>query len=410
MLLAIVGTLNYADRFLPAVLAEPIKDDLVLSDTAIGVINGFGFLVVYAVLGLMIARIADRGAFGLVISACLTLWGAMTMLGGAVQSGFQLALTRVGVAVGEAGSTPAAHAYVARNFAPERRAAPLAVITLSIPLASAASLIGGGLLAESLGWRTAFVVMGAISVVFAPLVLFVLGRRQTMPVAPTGGEVRTAKAWDLLTKPSYVAIVAGAACISFAGYSLTTFAPAYLVRARGMSLGEVGVQYGVASGVAGILGLLVVGRIADRLSAKDPRWLLWLVAAMIAALLPFSVLAFLVESQLLCVWFLALSYVVGTAYMAPSIAAIQRLARVEQRATASAIFLFFGAIVGSAGPFLTGVISDALKADLGDMSLGRALLIVPVAQVAAIVCYVVASQRFVREIVDSDDGLVVGAS
>ncbi len=410
MLLAIVGTLNYADRFLPAVLAEPIKDDLVLSDTAIGVINGFGFLVVYAVLGLMIARIADRGAFGLVISACLTLWGAMTMLGGVVQSGFQLALTRVGVAVGEAGSTPAAHAYVARNFAPERRAAPLAVITLSIPLASAASLIGGGLLAESLGWRTAFVVMGAISVVFAPLVLFVLGRRQTMPVAPAGGEVRTAKAWDLLTKPSYVAIVAGAACISFAGYSLTTFAPAYLVRARGMSLGEVGVQYGVASGVAGILGLLVVGRIADRLSAKDPRWLLWLVAAMIAALLPFSVLAFLVESQLLCVWFLALSYVVGTAYMAPSIAAIQRLARVEQRATASAIFLFFGAIVGSAGPFLTGVISDALKADLGDMSLGRALLIVPVAQVAAIVCYVVASQRFVREIVDSDDGLVVRAS
>jgi predicted MFS family arabinose efflux permease len=409
MLLAIVGTLNYADRFLPAVLAEPIKDDLVLSDTAIGVINGFGFLVVYAVLGLMIARIADRGAFGLVISTCLTLWGAMTMLGGAVQSGFQLALTRVGVAVGEAGSTPAAHAYVARNFAPERRAAPLAVITLSIPLASAASLIGGGLLAESLGWRTAFVVMGAISVVFAPLVLFVLGRRQTMPTAPVGHEVQTAKAWDLLRKPSFLAVVAGAASISFAGYSLTTFAPAYLVRSRDMSLGAVGLQYGIASGVTGIIGLLIVGRVADRLSARDPRWLLWLVAAMTAVLLPFSALAFVVESRTLCVWFLALSYVVGTAYMAPSIAAIQRLARVEQRATASAIFLFFSAIVGSAGPFLTGVISDALKADLGDMSLGRALLIVPVAQVAAIVCYAVASRRFVREIVDSDDGLVVRA-
>ncbi len=154
-----------------------------MSDTAIGVINGFGFLVVYAVLGIAIARFADRGAFGLVISTCLTLWGAMTMLGGAVHSGFQLALTRVGVAVGEAGSTPAAHAYVARNFAPERRAAPLAVITLAIPLASAASLIGGGLLAQSLGWRTAFVVMGAISVLFAPLVLVVLGRRQVMPDA-----------------------------------------------------------------------------------------------------------------------------------------------------------------------------------------------------------------------------------
>lgn len=155
VVLALVGTLNYVDRFLPGVLAEPIKKDLALSDTAIGVINGFGFLVVYAVVGILIARIADRGLFGTVIAGCLTLWGSMTMLGGAVQSGFQLALTRVGVAVGEAGSTPAAHAYVARNFAPDKRSAPLAVTTMAIPLASAASLLGGGLLAESLGWRAA---------------------------------------------------------------------------------------------------------------------------------------------------------------------------------------------------------------------------------------------------------------
>jgi predicted MFS family arabinose efflux permease len=402
-LLAVVGTLNYADRFLPAVLAEPIKNDLALSDTAIGVINGFWFLAVYAVLGLVIARIADRGAFGLVISTCLTLWGAMTMLGGAVQSAFQLGLTRVGVAVGEAGSTPAAHAYVARNFPPERRAAPLAVITMSIPLASATSLIGGGLLAQTLGWRTAFVVMGAISVVVAPLVLVVLGRRQSMPPAPgapAADGVQKAKVADLLRKPSFVAVVVGAAFISFAGYSLTSFAPAYLMRTREMSLGEVGVQYGLASGLTGIASLLIVGRVADRLSASDPRWSLWLVAAMTAVLLPFSTLAFLVESPTLCIWFIAGSYVVGTAYMAPSIAAIQRLARAEQRATASAIFLFFGAMVGSAGPFLTGVISDALKADLGTMSLGRALLVVPVAQVIAIVCYLVASRNFSREIVD----------
>ncbi|OBF97755.1 MFS transporter [Mycobacterium sp. 852002-51152_SCH6134967] len=409
-LLALVGTLNYADRFLPAVLAEPIRAELELSDTALGVINGFGFLAVYAVLGLLIARIADRGAFGLVVSTCLTLWGAMTMLGGAVRSGFQLALTRVGVAIGEAGSTPAAHAYVARNFAPQRRAAPLAVITLAIPLASAASLIGGGLLAQTLGWRMAFVVMGAISVAFAPLVLIALGRRQSMPATSGVDDIDVpAKAWDLLRKGSFVGVVVGASCISVAGYSLTAFAPAYLVRTRGMELGEVGVHYGIASGLTGILGLLVVGRVADRLSASDPRWLLWLVAAMTAAMLPFSALAFTAGDRTLCIWFISLSYVVGTAYMAPSIAAIQRLARAEQRATASAIFLFFGAIVGSAGPFLTGVISDALSDDLGAMSLGRALLIVPAFQVAAIVCYLLASRRFVREIVDSDDRRVVGA-
>ena len=398
--LALVGTLNYVDRFLPAVLAEPIKNDLALSDTAIGIINGFGFLIVYAVLGIFIARIADRGVFGVVISSCLTLWSAMTMLGGLANSGFQLALTRVGVAVGEAGSTPAAHAYVAHNFLPQRRTAPLAVITLSIPLASAASLIGGGLLAESLGWRTAFVIMGALSIAVAPLVLLMLGPRQAMPVVDDGPQQESVRWWDLLRKPSYLAIVSGAACVSVAGYSLTTFAPAYLIRVHHMSLGEVGVHYGIASGVTGILGLLIIGRVADQLSGRDPRWLLWVVAAMTAALIPFSVLAFVVDSAAMSVWFLSLSYVVGTAYMAPSIAAIQRLVRPEQRATASAIFLFFGVTIGSVGPFLTGVISDALKADLGTASLGWALLLVPVMQVLAVVLYLVASRRYRSELID----------
>ena len=328
----------------------------------------------------------------------MTLWGAMTMVGGAVASGVQLAATRVGVAIGEAGSTPAAHAYVARNFSSERRAAPLSVITLSIPLASATSPAAGGLLAQSFGWRTTFVVIGAISVLFAPLVLLVVGRCQPMPAAP-GPDERPPSVWNLVRKPSYVAIVGAAACISVAGYSLTTFAPAFLMRVHGLSLGQVGVQYGIASGVAGIVGLLIVGRLADRLSTRDPRWLLSLTMVMIAALLPFSSLAFLVKSSSLAICFLALSYVVGIAYMAPSIAAIQRLAPVGQRATASAVLLFFSAIVGAAGPFLTGVISDALKADLGNMSLGRALLvIVPTMQVLAIIGYFLANRRFLREI------------
>jgi len=399
--LALVGTLNYVDRFLPGVLAEPIKRDLALSDTAIGVINGFGFLIVYAVLGIVIARVADRGMFGAVIAGCLTLWGSMTMLGGAVQSGFQLALTRVGVAVGEAGSTPAAHAYVARNFVPEKRSAPLAVITMSIPLASAASLLGGGLLAESLGWRMAFVVMGGISVLLAPLVLWVVGSRQTLPTPPPRERAAAVNWWDLLRKPSFLAMVAGTALVSAVGYSLTTFAPAFLMRTRGMSLGEVGISYGLATGLLGILGLLIVGRIADRLASRDPRWLLWIVVILIAVLLPASALAFVVESQLACVWLLALGYVIGTAYLAPSIAAIQRLVLPEQRATASAIFLFFNATLGSVGPFLTGVISDSLTAELGPQALGRALLIlVPTMQLVAIGCYALAAHRYRRDIIE----------
>ncbi len=121
---------------------------------------------------------------------------------------------------------------------------------------------------------------------------------------------------------------------------------------------------------------------------------------MIAAVVPFSWLAFVVESSLLAVWFIALSCIAGVAYMAPSVAAIQRLVHATQRATASAVFLFFCAFFGAAGPFVTGLISDALKPEMGNMSLGRALLlIVPAMQVLAIVFYYLASRRFVREIV-----------
>ncbi|MCW1820861.1 MFS transporter [Mycolicibacterium conceptionense] len=402
-LLALVGTLNYVDRFLPSVLAEPIKHDLALSDTAIGVINGFGFLIVYAVLGIAVARLADRGTYGAVVAACLTLWGTMTMLGGAVQSGFQLALTRVGVAVGEAGSTPAAHAYVARNFAPQRRAAPLAVLTFAIPLASAASLIGGGLLADNLGWRTAFVVMGAVSVVFAPLVLVLVGVRQSLPVIPPQEHDAQVKWWALMRKRSFLALVGGTAFIAAAGYSLTTFTPAFLMRTRSMTLSEVGWEYGLATGIAGVLGLLIVGRLADRLAVRDPRWLMWIVVLTTGLLLPASVLAFTVESRVACVWFLALSYIIGTSYLAPSIAAIQRLVVPQQRATASAIFLFFNATLGAVGPFVTGLISDTLTPDLGAHALGRSLLIlVPALQLAAMGCYLVATRWFRDDIVEAE--------
>jgi MFS family permease len=221
-------------------------------------------------------------------------------------------------------------------------------------------------------------------------------------------EVATAHAvptrwWNLLRIPNYVAIVAGVACISIAGYSLSTFAPAYLMRVRGMSLAEVGVQYGIASGAIGVLGLLAVGRLADALSTKDKRWLLWLVVTIIAVALPFSILGFTVTSPWLAVTFIAMSYVVGAAYMAPSVAAIQLLVPPALRATASAIFLSAAAIIGAVGPFLTGAISDSLREETGTASLGRALIIVvPVAQVLAGMFFVLASRRFNDRTIETD--------
>lgn len=242
-------------------------------------------------------------------------------------------------------------------------------------------------------------IIGGVSVAVAPLVWLVVGARQTLPAV----DVRTTTVnwWDLLRKPSFLAMVGGTALISAAGYSLTTFSPAFLMRTRGMSLREVGFEYGLATGLFGVLGLLIVGRLADHLAERDARWLLWIVVVLTAVLLPASVLAFVVADRLPAVVFLALSYVIGTAYLAPSIAAIQRLVLPEQRATASAIFLFFNAIFGSVGPFVTGLISDTLTPDLGSQALGRALLmLVPTLQLFAMGCYLAAARWYRRDIVE----------
>ena len=400
--LTIVGTLNYADRNLPSVLAEPIRVELSLSDTALGVINGFGFLAVYAVIGIPISRFSDRGAFGAVTSVCLAFWGVMTMAGGAAQSGAQLALTRLGVAVGEAGSMPAAHAYVGRNFIPSRRSLPLAVLTLAVPFASVVGLLGGGLLAGALGWRITFVVMGGASVALVPVVLAIVGRRQPLDGAARAARAPLNEVAAIVRRPSYVLIVAGSGCISVAGYSIAVFGPAFLMRVRGMALDHMAVHYGIASSVAGVVSLLAVGRLADRLSRRDPRWLLWLVAMTVGVLLPFAVAGFVVGDGSVAAVCVALGYAVGTAYMAPSIAAIQRLVTAEQRATASAIFLFVSATAGSVGPLLTGVLSDVLP--WGTASLGYALLlVVPAVQVVAIVLYLLASRRFAAETVEASE-------
>lgn len=390
ILLMVIGVVNILDRFLPSILAESIKHDLALSDTALGLITGTGFLLVYAFAGIPIARIADKGRYGVVISGAIGLWSVMTILCGAVQTGLQLGISRLGVALGEAGSTPAAHAYISKNFAPNRRAGAMAILTLSIPLGTLAGFAGGGYLGEMLGWRWTFIAMGAVGLVLAPLALFALGRgSRTLVSAPL-------PPWDfsLFRKRALVLLLIGSALIAFGGYSITSFGAAFLMRSHGMSVLETGVQFGLSSSLACAAGLLLLGRTADRLSAQDPQWLLRAVAIMIICILPFSVAAFFVQDRLAATILLALSHMTAVAYLAPVVAALHMLVPPRLRARASAVLLLCSALAGGLGPLVVGSVSDALEPSLGDNALQRAMLVIPVSFASAAVAYFAASFRF----------------
>lgn len=403
--LTAVSIFNIIDRNLPAVLAELIKRDLSLSDTALGLINGFGFLVVYALAAIPVARLADRKGHGIVIAGCVALWSSMTLLGGLAQSGWQLALSRTGVAMGEAGATPASHAYIANHFPPAKRARPLAVLSLSAPISVMTASIAGGLLGQAVGWRATFMILGTISLLFAPVAFFVLGRGQIRDdakgPAPEAQNLKATMAY-LLRKRSFQWILLGGMFVGMGSYALQGFSAAFLMRVHELNVAEVGVRYGLMSIVGGALTLLLIGTILDPLSKRDPRWILWLLSLIIVGLIPFAVAAFLVEGANTAIVFTALTSCVGIAYLVPVVTAIQRVAPPQMRGTASAIGLFAVSMLGGLGPLFVGMISDRLTPSMGDLALGRAMLVVPVAFLLAAASFAAAARSFVADIIDED--------
>lgn len=394
VLLMLLGVVNYLDRTLPGILAEPLKRELGLSDTFLGVLNGVAFLSVYAVAGIPIARLADRGRYGAVITGALTLWSAMTALGGMVVNGWQLAATRIGVALGEAGSTPAAHAYISRNFPPERRSAALALCSLGAPLGGMAGLIAGGLIGEALGWRMTLVVMGVFGLVLAPVVLLALGpgRRIETAARESGGDVVA-----LLRKPSLLAILAATSFISMGGYSALAFTPAFLMRVHDLSIAVVGLRLGLLQGAIGAAALVLSGWLGGVLGKRDPRLMLAVLATMCLICAPITVVAFTTGDPQLAMVCAAVGGVLASAYLGLTVACLHTLVPLAMRARSSAVLLFCSALFGSLGPLIVGKISDRLSADYGVTSLAHAMLVVPVVYTLAAISYLAAMSTFGRD-------------
>lgn len=406
LLLLLIGTLNYVDRVLPAVLAEPIKRDIALSDTALGLISGLGFLVIYGAATLPLARISDRGFYGSVIVGSVALWSAMTMLGGWATSASQLAASRMGVALGEAGGVPAAHAYINAHFPANKRTLALSVFTLCLPMGSMVGFVIGAAIGERLGWRSTFTIMGAAGLFLSVLAFAALpaARRQNRAFQQDTASPRPSLA-GLFKKPSLVLALLGAAFVAMGGYAELTFTPAFLMRSHQLSLAEAGLLFGVCGGAAAVMMLLAIGWASDRLSIRDPRWLLGTVVVMIALSLPLSIAGFLAPSLGWALTGTSLNHGIAIAQNAPIFAALHRLAPSELRAQASALLLLAGALLGGVGPLAAGAISDALAPGLGSAALSRALLVVPAAYALGAVCLCLALITFRHDLSEEGHGL-----
>ncbi len=374
--LTLMYVLNYLDRYVLTILVEPIKADLGTSDTVMGFLLGPAFALLYTSMGIPIARLADRRSRVAIVSVGLVAWSAFTALSGLARSTAQLALLRLGVGVGEAAGAAPAHSLIADYFPPESRARALGVFQLGVYIGQVLGLVAGGALAEAVGWRRTFLVVGLPGIAFA-LVLRATVREPRRPGtaadAPGLREVFT-HLWRLRT---FRRVALGTGLASFAGTGFGFWVPTLFVRAHGMTLTEVGWKFGLINGVSAGLGALLAGTLGDLLARLDVRWRLWIPALSVGLSLPLLVGISLWPTPGVALLLAVPSGIIGGGYAPVCYALVQDMAPPRMRAVAASVLIFFVTLLGMGlGPQAVGVLNDLLAPRHGQEAVRWSLVIV----------------------------------
>jgi len=376
---------SYMDRQILAILQELIKADLGLSDTQLGLLAGFAFAIFYATLGLPVARLADRGNRVNIIAVALALWSAMTAVCGLAGNFGQLLLARIGVGVGEAGSSPPSHSIIADLYPPAKRAGAMGIYSLGVVLGTAFGTIIGGSVAAAYGWRAAMFTVGLPGIALAVMVkLLVPEPRRGLSDAQVVAEGQEAGTMPSLADGfaalwrdrAAVNLVLGVTVTSLIGYGHAAFGPSYLQRSLGLSITEVALYVAPVGAVMGTLSAVGGGWLANLAAARFGVYAQsWLVLAMKAVGLPLSFGFFLADSAWVGVPLYWLSVLLTASYLGPTYAMVQGLAPLRMRALWAAILLLVLNLIGlGLGPTMIGVLSDAFRPAYGAESLRYAML------------------------------------
>ena len=378
--LLLVYILNFLDRQIVNILAEPIKGELGLSDTQLGLLAGPAFAVFYAVLGIPIARYADNAKTNRVwlISICLAVWSGMTAICGFAQNFAQLALARIGVGVGEAGCTPAAHSLIADSVPAEKRSSAIAFFGLGIPIGGLLGLIIGGIVNDQYGWRIALMLVGMPGILLAFLLpLLIRDPRRCADSAHFNTADSPLKAKlsikdavrEVFASKAYLYVFIAASFTAFLSYGKGLWTISFFIRSHGLSTTEAGLAMAVALGISGIIGTWLGGKMADIFGKRDKRHILTLPAIGMAIAAPILFAGYWAEDWRIAVALLILPTILNSAYYGPAYGCVQGLVRPEARAIAASLVVFGQNLIGlGMGPLLFGMLSDWLQPMAGGES------------------------------------------
>jgi MFS family permease len=413
IVLIAINILNFYDRNVIGALTEPIRKEFHLSDTQVGLI-GSAFIWLYAIVGVPLGRLADRRSRKKLLAGGMTVWSLLTAMAALASTYGMLLASRLGFAVGEAVVAPAATSWIGDLFPPDKRARPLAMFMVGVPVGGALSYFLSGPIAQAWGWRMAMVAAAVPAVLLIPLLLRLKepARGASEGVLALGGK---ASPLMLLRIPTFLWIIVSGALLNFNMYALGQFMPAFLSRIHHVSLAHAGVGTGIAYAVGGISGSVIAGWVGDRIIRRRKDGRLLCAAGLVLMGGPAAWFGINAGDVTTSVALITLFYGSLCSYYGLVYSSIQDIVAPQMRGIAMAIYFMCMYLCGASfGPLLTGRVSDLMARRAADaagsgvvtevfraVGLQQAMLIMPVLSVVLALVLFAGSRTIVRDAVRS---------
>jgi len=376
LILSLVYGAQYLDQILLGMFIQPIKAEFALTDTQVGLLTGLAFTALFVILGVPVARLADRGSRKLIILASATIFSIATILCGVSVGFLSLFAMRMLVAIGEAGTVPSSASLLADLFPSSQRRLAMSFHSCGAYFGTAIGLLFVGLATAVLSWRHVFGIAGAFGLVLAVLVaLFVREPERTGATAAPTNLLQDGR--KLLAIRSFVFLSLAMGVISISTAAAINWVPAFLARSHGLDQKHIVLILAGVWGIGATSGGIISGVVTNRLYRAGGKWPLVAVGSLAVIFPVLCCAAFLVTSASTTVILFGLALFTMGGIRGPAFATVQDIVPANCRATANAVLMFSMYAIGvTLGPLLTGVVSDVMTASLGADALRYALLVV----------------------------------
>lgn len=386
---------NFADRYLLTGLVGPIKAEFGVGDNLMGLLMGPAFVVLYVLAGVPIARLADRASRIRIIAAGCMVWSLATAATGLATGPVTLALARVAVGIGEAAFVAPAYSLLSDYFRPERRGLAFAILGLGTYFGQIAGQAGGPAIAEASDWRTAFFAIGVPGILLGLVALALV--REPAREGRTAGEAHIAAPLATLVRllvrtPSFMLMAVGFGLGIMSGISFGYWGPELFARSYAIDPVAAKTAFAINFGLSGMLGMIGLGILSDRLSRRGRQWPALLSAIALGAATLLVLVTVWAPSFAMAKWLAIPCGLLGGGWSVGLLAALQYMLPSAFRASATALFIAVTSLLGYfIGPWLTGALSQQFGDDAASLQLALTI-IVPVGAIAALLAFLATSR------------------